>query len=643
MNQTAPPLSLAAFKPPAADAPMVDWALACAAAGFAVFPCDADRKPIGRLAPNGVKDATTNGTQIKTWWRETPYAEPGWAVPALIVVVDLDCKKGKNGIQDFAEHEGVHPDDVVTPQASSPTGGRHLVYEANGAVYKNCVELNGWGIDLRTAGGYIVLPAGGNGREWLKPLTTALAPAPKLIAPTPAKPKPRDDADAQTDSSIAPGDLMDHAKLTAFGMKLLKSGMGNGSAHNFLHKQICDLKDVDEERRQRRLKEIPGIISSAEAKLRQERRPAVDPKPLAEVVKIFREWLALKDEASIYVTLGAVAANLLPGDPVWLGLIAPPSSAKTELLNSLSLLPYVKIVETFTPAGLLSGTSKKDRAKNATGGVLREIGDFGILLFKDFGSLLEMRHEQRADMMAALRRIYDGEYTRIVGSEGGRTMQWRGKAGAVFGATQAYESHHAVNGTLGDRFLLFRVETLADEQLSKCRLQAGDNARLMRASLAKAAAGVFAALPDPLPGRVDMTDDEYSALSAVILEVIRLRAGVVRDGYRREIADVHDPEGPARLSIALRQLFAGLILIGVPRGEASRLVNHVAYDSAPKIRLRVWRTLTADWQTTRQIAVRINLPTTTAKHALEELAAHGLAIEEETAGAQRWVRALYGC
>jgi hypothetical protein len=43
-------------------------------------------------------------------------------------------------------------------------------------------------------------------------------------------------------------------------------------------------------------------------------------------------------------------------------------------------------------------------------------GVFGVLLFKDFGSVLDLRHEQRADMMAALRRIFDGEYTRHVGS-----------------------------------------------------------------------------------------------------------------------------------------------------------------------------------------------------------------------------------
>ncbi len=77
--------------------------------------------------------------------------------------------------------------------------------------------------------------------------------------------------------------------------------------------------------------------------------------------------------------LGTVAANLLEGDAVWLGIIGPPSSANTELLNSISKLPKVVQAATLTPAGLLSGTPKKQSAKDAKGGLLREIGDFGII------------------------------------------------------------------------------------------------------------------------------------------------------------------------------------------------------------------------------------------------------------------------
>ena len=40
--------------------------------------------------------------------------------------------------------------------------------------------------------------------------------------------------------------------------------------------------------------------------------------------------------------------------------------------------------------GLLSGTPRKSRAIGATGGVLKKMGAFGVLLFKDFGSLLDL-------------------------------------------------------------------------------------------------------------------------------------------------------------------------------------------------------------------------------------------------------------
>ena len=142
------------FIPPASGK-SVDWALAYATAGMRVFPTGANKKPCVLDWPNV---ATTDEAQIRAWWRSWLHADSAWAVPADVVVVDLDCKNSSNGIRDFIAQEGAHPDQVMTPQAATPSGGRHLIYGANGSIYRNNVRVNGWGIDLRTKGGNIPLP-----------------------------------------------------------------------------------------------------------------------------------------------------------------------------------------------------------------------------------------------------------------------------------------------------------------------------------------------------------------------------------------------------------------------------------------------------------------------------------------------------
>jgi hypothetical protein len=287
--------------------------------------------------------------------------------------------------------------------------------------------------------------------------------------------------------------------------------------------------------------------------------------PLEKTVKAFRDNLALKDNGAIYVTLGTVAGNLLASrDPVWLGLIGPPSTAKTELLNALNPLSYVHVVETFTPAGLLSGTPKKgqgERRYRRRAAQDRRFWDHGVQ---------GLRQRDRTAPRAASRD--DGgaaPHLRWSIYEGGVTLSWHGKAGCIFGATQAYDAHHAVSGSLGYRFLLYRIESMPDDQLVMCQLRNGKTMD-MRQTLANAVADLFASLPNPLPDPEVMNNDEYAALSSVILKVIRLRAGVMRDGYRHEIIDVVDPEGPARLALALQHLFAGLHLIGVDRYKSRR-------------------------------------------------------------------------
>ena len=201
---------------------------------------------------------------------------------------------------------------------------------------------------------------------------------------------------------------------------------------------------------------------------------------LADLVRRFQELLHLPDPAPLLVTLGAYVANRLPGDPVWLLLVGPPSSGKTEILQALVGSPLVHPVSTITEAGLLSGTSRKERAESADGGLLRRIGLQGIILAKDFTSVLSMHREARSALMAALREIFDGHWIRRLGTDGGLSLEWRGKAGFLGGCTETIDRHHQVMASMGERFALFRMPALDETETALKALEIDDGAPLRR-------------------------------------------------------------------------------------------------------------------------------------------------------------------
>ena len=169
---------------------------------------------------------------------------------------------------------------------------------------------------------------------------------------------------------------------------------------------------------QERYDDIPRAVESAEARFRQsdqELGPPPQPTPgpapcsgLEECHQVFRKWLGDRyDIDTIDAVIAVAAAERLPGDPVWLMIVSGSGNAKTETVQATSKVDGARIVSTISSCGaLLSASPKKQQTKGATGGLLREIGDRGLLIIKDVTSILSQDRNTRSEVLGALRELH---------------------------------------------------------------------------------------------------------------------------------------------------------------------------------------------------------------------------------------------
>lgn len=347
---------------------------------------------------------------------------------------------------------------------------------------------------------------------------------------------------------------------------------------------------------------------------------------LEKAVDVFREWLYLPDSGrlALFATLGAVAANLLPGDPVWLLLVGPPGCGKTEMIAPLNPLPYVHPAAVVSPASLLSGTPRKDQENGATGGLLHQVGDFGVISVKDLTSILSLHREARAEALAALREVYDGRYDRPVGTGGGRVLTWQGKCGLIAGCTPTIDRHHGVMAAMGERFAFYRLDVDNPKEQARRRLRNCRHEVAMRAALAAAVAAVLTPVADS--ARDTQPTAEVERIVAWSSFAVWARTGVERDGYDREVQLMPSREAPGRLAGVLGAMHAGLVAIGADDSDVWQILTKLASDSIPDLRRRLLGHLrhARDGLYTADLVALTSIPKTTAERTLEDLALLGL-------------------
>ncbi len=171
-------------------------ALRYAELGWAVFPL-AERAKVPRKGSKGLLDATTDRYTVWQWWQEEPQSNIGVNCGRSgLVVIDVDVRNG--GAKTWAELTTQYGDGISrTVAANTGGGGRHFFYRRGWKPIKSAGGLLGPGVDVKSEGGYIILPPSvhpsGRPYAWLRdPWSVNPSPFPPeleaICAATPPSP-----------------------------------------------------------------------------------------------------------------------------------------------------------------------------------------------------------------------------------------------------------------------------------------------------------------------------------------------------------------------------------------------------------------------------------------------------------------------
>jgi hypothetical protein len=181
---------------------ILDSALSIAAAGFPIFPCGRDKRPI---CQGGFKAATTDPAQICTLFARPAAALIGMPTGAASGVVAIDIDPRHGGDKWFEAHQDKLPETRIHETMNK---GVHLVFKMPAAELRNSAGKIAPGVDVRGDGGYIIIPPSIGYSVWVEAepaempawLEALCRPAPAPASSSVPQPFP-----ARTASPEAPG------------------------------------------------------------------------------------------------------------------------------------------------------------------------------------------------------------------------------------------------------------------------------------------------------------------------------------------------------------------------------------------------------------------------------------------------------
>lgn len=355
------------------------------------------------------------------------------------------------------------------------------------------------------------------------------------------------------------------------------------------------------------------------------------PPSLDDVYTVFKKWLYLDSTDALDIMLATYISQQIDGEPVWMFIVGPPGSAKTETLSSLSWLDSAYMTSSVTPHSLISGANWKDQNDPS---LIPKL-DGKVMVIKDFTSILSMRDTDKDEIFGILRDAFDGKCGKEFGN--GVVRKYESRFTVLAAVTPSIYALSSTHTALGERFLKFGIgdnlvhqheDAIIDRAITNINRETSmrdDLADVVHAFLSRR----IGLEKIPLGALPELPDEIRQKIIALARFGARMRGSVTRDTYRNDIVTSRpSAEVATRLGKQLAKLCQALAVLHGRRAvtiEDYRLVKKVMLDTIPQRTEDVLRNIlltcpgSDDTISTTEVSNKTRYPQATISRILQDL------------------------
>lgn len=332
------------------------------------------------------------------------------------------------------------------------------------------------------------------------------------------------------------------------------------------------------------------------------------------------------------VTLLPYVSLMWKGAPTWYRVIAPAGSGKSAHIQMVKDHPKSYSIDEFTTKAFVSGfrgPDGKDPSK------LKDMHE-KVLVIGDESTIMEMRADERNQLMAMLRQLYDGTYTKGFGNMEGKNS-YLSEFNILVASTPMIDRFFQYNQALGERFVNFRLQIPNRLELAERAFYNSDSTfKVKEAKLIEKVHSFIDILPDVNMEQITIPRDIEKRIIYCANFVALVRTHVLRDSKGTTITTLPLPESAGRLTKQLKQtVCASAILHGDVKAKPVHLrralyfgvgsvigtiafIMHRIYTNV----LQVNYESEAAWFTPQDMVISTGFGLGTIRHILEDFAVH---------------------